>query len=225
MAEDRTTHFGYREVAEKDKAGMVAERVPLGGGALRPDERPDVGRHPPPLEALHHRAERRARGPARAGHRRRHRRSRGALRRTSWAARGSRGARGHQRVHARHRPQQAAGPRSSAPMSISCRPMPSSLPFPDDEFRLHHHRLRPAQRHATRSAPWSSMLRVLSPGGRLLVLEFSKPTSELLEQALRCLFLPACCPGSASWWPMTRRATSTWPNRSACIRTRKRCRT
>ncbi len=40
------------------------------------------------------------------------------------------------------------------------------------------------------------MYRVLKPGGRLLVLEFSKPIIEPLSKALRRLFIPC----SAAYW-------------------------
>jgi len=39
----KTTHFGYQEVAEEDKAKKVAGVFRSGGAALRPDERSDVG--------------------------------------------------------------------------------------------------------------------------------------------------------------------------------------
>ena len=48
------------------------------------------------------------------------------------------------------------------------------LPFPGQSFRLHHHCLRPAQRHAHRRGAGLHVPRA-KPGGRLLVLEFSKP--------------------------------------------------
>ncbi|GAB5452271.1 MAG: bifunctional demethylmenaquinone methyltransferase/2-methoxy-6-polyprenyl-1,4-benzoquinol methylase UbiE [Halioglobus sp.] len=56
------------------------------------------------------------------------------------------------------------------------------LPFPDDSFDCIT--IAFGLRNVTDKAiALRSMLRVLKPGGRLLVLEFSKPTSELLSRA------------------------------------------
>ncbi len=56
------------------------------------------------------------------------------------------------------------------------------LPFPDDSFDCIT--IAFGLRNVTdKSIALRSMLRVLKPGGRLLVLEFSKPTSELLSRA------------------------------------------
>ncbi len=57
-----------------------------------------------------------------------------------------------------------------------------SLPFPDDSFDCVT--IAFGLRNVTdKDAALRSMLRVLKPGGRLLVLEFSKPESELLGKA------------------------------------------
>ncbi len=57
-----------------------------------------------------------------------------------------------------------------------------SLPFPDDHFDVVS--IAFGLRNVTnKDAALRSMLRVLKPGGRLLVLEFSKPGNELLNQA------------------------------------------
>ena len=61
-------------------------------------------------------------------------------------------------------------------------PMPRSC-LPGQLLRRGHHRLRPAQRHPQGKTPSPAMLRVLKPGGRLLVLEFSKPTNQLFSKA------------------------------------------
>lgn len=56
------------------------------------------------------------------------------------------------------------------------------LPFPDNYF--HCITIAFGLRNVTdKDLALESMLRVLRPGGRLLVLEFSKPTSPLLEKA------------------------------------------
>jgi demethylmenaquinone methyltransferase/2-methoxy-6-polyprenyl-1,4-benzoquinol methylase len=57
-----------------------------------------------------------------------------------------------------------------------------SLPFPDDSFDCIT--IAFGLRNVTdKNAALRSMLRVLKPGGRLLVLEFSKPGNELLSKA------------------------------------------
>lgn len=57
-----------------------------------------------------------------------------------------------------------------------------ALPFPDDTFDIIT--IAFGLRNVTDKAKaLASMLRVLKPGGRLLVLEFSKPTQELMNQA------------------------------------------
>ena len=57
-----------------------------------------------------------------------------------------------------------------------------SLPFPDRHFDIVS--IAFGLRNITdKDAALASMLRVLKPGGRLLVLEFSKPGSELLSRA------------------------------------------
>ena len=56
------------------------------------------------------------------------------------------------------------------------------LPFPDDSFDCIT--IAFGLRNVTdKDIALRSMLRVLKPGGRLLVLEFSKPTNELLSRA------------------------------------------
>jgi SAM-dependent methyltransferase len=67
----------------------------------------------------------------------------------------------------------------------------------------------------------ASMRRVLKPGGQLLVLEFSKPTTPSL-QALYDAYSFKLLPCSAVSSPATPTVTGISPNRSAAIRTRKR---
>ncbi len=57
-----------------------------------------------------------------------------------------------------------------------------SLPFPEDSFDCIS--IAFGLRNVTdKDAALASMLRVLKPGGRLLILEFSKPRNELLSKA------------------------------------------
>lgn len=57
-----------------------------------------------------------------------------------------------------------------------------SLPFPDNHFDLIT--IAFGLRNVTdKSAALASMFRVLKPGGRLLILEFSKPTNDALSKA------------------------------------------
>jgi demethylmenaquinone methyltransferase/2-methoxy-6-polyprenyl-1,4-benzoquinol methylase len=70
------------------------------------------------------------------------------------------------------------------------------LPFPTDQLRPRQRRLRPAQ-HDAQGRRWKEMNRVLKPGGKLLVLEFSK-VAKPLEKGLRLVLLQrAAAPGPA----------------------------
>jgi demethylmenaquinone methyltransferase/2-methoxy-6-polyprenyl-1,4-benzoquinol methylase len=63
-------------------------------------------------------------------------------------------------------------------------------------------------------AALASMCRVLKPGGQLLVLEFSRPVAPALAPLYDAYSFRIL---------QTRRATATWPNRSACIPRRRSC--
>ena len=64
--EKKTTHFGYQDVPWSEGASR-ARRVRLGRAQVRPDERPDVGRHAPSaVEAVHAVADPVAPSPARS---------------------------------------------------------------------------------------------------------------------------------------------------------------
>ena len=65
----------------------------------------------------------------------------------------------------------------------------------------------------------AEMCRVLRPGGRLLVLEFSKVAAPLQKPYDWYSF--KVLPRLGRWIAGDARATATWPSRSACIRTRR----
>lgn len=66
-----------------------------------------------------------------------------------------------------------------------------------------------------------SMYRVLKPGGRLLVLEFSKPLLEPLNKAYDAYSFHIL-PKSASWLRMILKAIAIWQNLSVCTPIKKR---
>jgi len=57
-----------------------------------------------------------------------------------------------------------------------------NLPFPDNHFNVVSIAFRTAQRHRQGPGP-AEMTRVLKPGGKLLILEFSKPVNPLVSKA------------------------------------------
>jgi ubiquinone/menaquinone biosynthesis C-methylase UbiE len=63
------------------------------------------------------------------------------------------------------------------------------------------------------------MYRVLKPGGRLLVLEFSKPIIEPLSKAYDAYSFHVL-PRVGNWWPKTVKAIATWRNLFVCTRIR-----
>ncbi len=73
-----------------------------------------------------------------------------------------------------------------------------ALPFPDNYFDCIT--ISFGLRNVTdKDKALRSMFRVLKPGGRLLVLEFSKPLLAPLSKAYDAT-LSTCCRRSASWW-------------------------
>ena len=93
-----------------------------------------------------------------------------------------------------------------------CRPRsatPSSCRFADASFDLVS--VAFGLRNMThKERALAEMSRVLRPGGRLLVLEFSKVAAAAAERPTTGI-RSRCCRGSASWWPATTTATATWP--------------
>jgi len=65
----------------------------------------------------------------------------------------------------------------------------------------------------------AEMNRVLKPGGKLLVLEFSEVAAPWKKYTTG---IPSkCCPNWASWWRATIPATGIWRSPSACILARR----
>ena len=154
---------------------MVARVFEVGGAALRPDERPDVGRRAPALEERAGRRAEPAAGrevPRRGGRHRRHRlphRAAGRRRRGRHDLRHQPGdARGRPRPRGRSRP--AARPRPGRPATRrACRfPTARSTPIRSPSACA----TSPTSTRRLREAH-----RVLRPGGRFYCLEFSKVTS------------------------------------------------
>ena len=94
-----------------------------------------------------------------------------------------------------------------------------ALPFADDAFDVVT--VSFGIRNMThKDRALREMLRVLRPGGRLLVLEFSR--SAPVGSNLFTTFTPsASCPGWGPKSPGTRTPTGIWPSRSACIPRRR----
>lgn len=92
------------------------------------------------------------------------------------------------------------------------------LPFPDNHFDCVT--IAFGLRNVThKDEAIRSMLRVLKPGGRLLVLEFSAEQQPAVQGLRRLFVQPASADGQAGHQRL--RAIATWPSRSACTPTRK----
>jgi ubiquinone/menaquinone biosynthesis methyltransferases len=93
------------------------------------------------------------------------------------------------------------------------------LPFPDGMFDAVS--VAFGLRNMThKDRALAEMTRVLKPGGRVLVLEFSRPWKPPCRRTTRTR--SPCCRCLASMWRATRRLIAISPNRFACTRTRRR---
>ena len=189
-------------------------RIRFGRRQVRPHERPDVGGRAPALEALHARADGPPSRAARARRRGRHRRPRrrhGAagrrqpasscsptsMRRCSTVGRDRLLDRGLLRQRARMR-----WPTPSACPSRTSTSIASRIGF--------------GLRNVTdKPAALASMRRVLKPGGRLLVLEFSSPRRAGPEARLRPVLVQRAAVARRAHREGRRTAIATWPSRSA----------
>jgi demethylmenaquinone methyltransferase / 2-methoxy-6-polyprenyl-1,4-benzoquinol methylase len=175
-----TTHFGFKNVPESQKAEKVAEVFHSVGGQVRPDERRALRRHAPPVEALHHRAVRRTHlatgcwtSPAA---------------RATWPAKFSHlvGPTGQVVLADINASMLKVGRDRLLDKGVAgniefVQADAEKLPFPDNHFDCVT--IAFGLRNVThKEDALRSMLRVLKPGGRLLVLEFSKPTNALMSK-------------------------------------------
>jgi demethylmenaquinone methyltransferase/2-methoxy-6-polyprenyl-1,4-benzoquinol methylase len=91
------------------------------------------------------------------------------------------------------------------------------LPFADNYFDLVS--VAFGLRNMThKDVALAEMQRVLKPGGRLLVLEFSKVAAPLEKSTTGTR--SKSCRSWESWWPGMTPATATWQSPFACTRTR-----
>ena len=220
--DERSDIFGYERVTPDEKTRRVRGVFDSVAGKLRPDERPDVGRPASAAGSASPSTSRGVRaGRARARPRRRHRRPRAAVRRS---ARGRRAPSSTPTSTARCSPPGRDRLHRRGVVLPTVAVQRRGAAVPGAHVRLRVDRLRPAQRHATRSARSPRCARVLRPGGvgagaRVLARRGAAGAARTTGTA------STCCRASAGSSPTTRRATATSPNRSACIRTRQTLKT
>ena len=90
-------------------------------------------------------------------------------------------------------------------------------PFADNSFDLVT--ISFGLRNVTdKDAALAAMYRVLKPGGRLLILEFSKPVLSHSQNCMTCIHSPLYQSWAKSW-QMIQKAINTWLNQSVCIQT------
>ena len=95
-----------------------------------------------------------------------------------------------------------------------------NLPFDDETFDCIT--IAFGLRNVTdKDAALKSMLRVLKPGGKMLILEFSKP-ADAIKPAYD-LYSFKVLPTVGKLVANDEESSCTWPNPFACIRTRKHC--
>ena len=103
----------------------------------------------------------------------------------------------------RRRPSRPARRRSA-----SSRPTPRRLPFPDDTFQIVT--VAFGLRNVTDTdRGLAEMVRVTRPGGRVAMLEFSRPRNRLFGAAVRVRTSAACCRWSGSWCRAAGRTLTT----------------
>ena len=66
----------------------------------------------------------------------------------------------------------------------------------------------------------AEMRRVIVPGGRVLILEFSKPQSDFFKKYMMCILLMYCLCWE-SMWPRMKTVIVIWRNLFECIRIRR----
>ena len=218
----RERRLRLRAGAPRGEARARPRRVRFGRRPLRPDERPDVGRAAPALEAVHAGADRSAAGPA--------------ARSTSPAAPaisppgmarqvGATGLVVLTDINARDARASAATAcsieASLAQSSRSCMANAEWLPFRDASFDCVTigFGLRNVTDKAARSldAPRAEAGRPAA-GARVLAAR-----GRCAEAAVRRLLVQRAAAARAASSRATRRATAISPSRSAASRTRKRC--
>ena len=220
--DEKTTHFGFRDVPVDEKKKLVGEVFSSVAGQVRPDERPDVARRASGVEALFRRhlaaCKRGDRVLDLAG---------GTgdiaallLERVGDERRG--GDRRHQCGDAQRRPRPPDRPRPRARLELRADAMPRRC-----RSRMPVSTWSPSPSACatspTRTAALREMHRVLKarrPRAGAGVLAGAEPNgSSRSTTSIRS----RCCRSWASCSPTMPTATSTWPNRSASIRRRRRC--
>ena len=213
--ETNDTNSAY-ERSTRTRRPARARRIRFGRPQVRPDERPDVGRPAPAVEALRRRGRRRAARRSACSISR----AAPAISRALFAERVGAAAacatdiNGAMLAAGRDRLLDAGSLLPTVQCDAeTCRSPTRAFDCVPIAFGL---------RNMThKEAALAEMRRVLRPGGaaagaRVLARRGAAgaaPTTGTVSM---------CCRGSASSSPATTRATAIWPNRSACTRTRRR---
>ena len=193
-------NFGDELVTRDEKTRRVAACLYVGCSQLRPDERPDVGRHAPPLEESLRRQGEAASGASHFRHGRRHRRhcfSNGRQGRQSHRQR-------HQSGHAGRGDGAGESARHPGLTGRSKTPRSSASPTTFDAYTIAF-----GIRNVTDIPPFEEAHRALKRGGRFYCLEFSTSEwpgfGELYDRYSEHLI-----PRSERQSPTTRKAIATW---------------